>query len=97
MTTAENVLLRGTSLHDRVVSISSALDAQLAPQTTLWLSFDLYCVLLEYTALVGQINFAEGQSVEELLSYDELVFDTGVHKLTVAVDFFGPADTLQIC
>jgi len=97
MTTGENVLVRGNSLHERVASISSALDAQLAPQEKLLLSFDLYCVLLEYTALVGKLNLSEGQTVEELLSYDELVFDTGLHKLVVSVDFFSPADSLQIC
>jgi len=97
MTTAENVLLRGNNLHERVASMSSTLDAQLAPQNKLFLSFDLYCVLLEYTALVSQLNLSQGQSVEELLSYDELVFDTGLHKLTVSVDFFSPADSLQIC
>jgi hypothetical protein len=97
MTTAESVLVRGNNLHERVDSISSTFDAQLAPQSRLLLSFDLYCVLLEYTALVGQLNLSRGQSIEELLSYDELIFDTGLHKLTVSVDFFGPADSLQIC
>ena len=97
MTTAESVLIRGNSLHERVASISSALDAQLAPQARLLLSFDLYCVLLEYTALVGQLNLAKGQTVRELLSYDDLVFDTGLHKLVVTVDFFSPSDSLQIC
>ncbi len=97
MTTAEQVLNRGNQLHERVASISGSLDAQLAPQTKLILSFDLYCVLLEYTALVGQLNLAQGQSVEELLSYDDLIFDTGLHKLVVTVDFFSPFDSVQIC
>jgi hypothetical protein len=97
MTTVEAVLVRGNHLHERVAALSQSLDSQLAPQSKLVLSFDLYCVLLEYTALMGQLNLENGQSVSELLACDDLIFDTGVHKLTVSVDFFGPTNSVQIC
>jgi hypothetical protein len=97
MKTAEYVLTRGNHLNERVIALSHSLDTQLAPQSKLVLSFDLYCVLLEYTVLVGQLNLADGQTVEELLSYDDLLFDTGLHKLIVSVDFFSPANSVQIC
>lgn len=97
MKTAEYLLVRGTHLNERVVGLSHSLDTQLAPQARLVLSFDLYCVLLEYTVLVSQLSLAEVQTVEELLSYDDLIFDTGVHKLIVSVDFFSPANSMQIC
>ena len=96
MTTVENVLVRGSHLHERVAALSSSLDSQLAPQSKLVLSFDLYCLLLEYTALMGQLNLEHCQTVAELLTYDDLEFDTGVHKLGVFVDFFGPMNSVQI-
>jgi hypothetical protein len=97
MKTAEYVLVRGNNLNERVISLSESLDTQLAPQSRLVLSFDLYCVLLEYTVLVGQLNLTDGQTVEELLGYDDLIFDTGLHKLIVSVDFFSPTNSVQIC
>ena len=97
MTTVENVLVRGNQLHERVAALSNSLDSQLAPQSKLVLSFDLYCLLLEYTALMCQLNLEQGQSVAELLTYDDLEFDTGVHKLGVSVNFFGPLNSVQIC
>ncbi len=97
MKTAEYVLVRGNQLNERVIALSQSLDSQLAPQTKLVLSFDLYCVLLEYTVLVGQLNLTTGQTVEELISYDDLIFDTGLHKLIVSIDFFSPANSVQIC
>jgi hypothetical protein len=97
MTTVEAVLVRGNQLHERVAALSNSLDSQLAPQSKLVLSFDLYCVLLEYTALMGQLNLENGQTVAELLHCDALIFDTGIHKLGVSVDFFGPTNSVQIC
>ena len=97
MTTVESVLVRGNQLHERVAALSNSLDSQLAPQDKLVLSFDLYCLLLEYTSLMGQLSLENGQTVPELLTYDDLIFDTGVHKLAVSVDFFGPSNSVQIC
>lgn len=96
MTTVESLLVRGNQLHERVAALSLSLDSQLAPQARLVLSFDLYCLLLEYTVLMGQLNLDHHQTVEELLSYDDLVFDTGIHKLCVSIDFFGPSNSVQI-
>jgi hypothetical protein len=96
MITVETVLVRGNQLHERVAALSHSLDSQLAPQSKLVLSFDLYCILLEYTALMGQLNMEHSQSVPELLLCDDLIFDTGVHKLMVSVDFFGPTNSVQI-
>ena len=97
MYTPENVLSRGALLNERVAALSHSLDSQLAPQSKLLLSFDLYCTLLEYTALIGQLTLSDGQSVEDLLAYDDLIFDTGMHKLVVQVDFFCPPNSVQIC
>jgi hypothetical protein len=97
MTTVESVLVRGNQLHERVGALSHSLDSQLVPQSKLVLSFDLYCLLLEYTALMGQLSLEHGQTVAELLTYEDLEFDTGVHRLGVSVDFFGPMNSVQIC
>ncbi len=96
MKTAEYLLVRGNHLNERIIALSQSLDTQVAPQGKLVLSFDLYCVLLEYTVLVGQLNLTGAQSVEELLAHDDLIFDTGIHKLIVSVDFFSPANSVQI-
>lgn len=95
MSQAETYLLKGTQLYERICALSASLEAK-QPQTKLILSFDLYCLLLEYTSLVGRLNSGDAATVNELLAYDELMFDTGNDHLLVSVDFFASQDTILI-
>ena len=95
MSQAETYLLKGTQLYERICALSASIEAE-QPQTKLILSFDLYCLLLEYTSLVGRLNSGDAATVNELLTYDELMFDTGNYHLLVSVDFFASQDTILI-
>ncbi len=95
MSHAETYLLKGTQLYERICGLSASLEST-EPQTKLVLSFDLYCLLLEYTSLVGRLNAGDAATVDELLTYDELMFDTGSYHLLVSIDFFSPSDTIII-
>jgi hypothetical protein len=53
--------------------------------------------MMEYSALLARFDSsAEGESLEELLEYDDLVFDTGHYNLDVSIDFFAPPNTISI-
>ncbi|MDH3251265.1 MAG: hypothetical protein OEM41_00660 [Ignavibacteria bacterium] len=96
MSNSEAVILKGSQLHERVCTLSSFMESVITNQETLVLSFDLYCVLLEYSVLLGKFDVIEKLSVEQLIMYDQLVFDTGSHKLIVNVDFFAPQNSITI-
>lgn len=96
MSQAETYLIKGTQLYERICAQSSATEAITPQPRCLTLSFDLFCILIEYTALVDRLHFGKGPTVEELLCSDELLFDTGEHQLTIKVDFFASPDTMVI-
>ncbi len=96
MSHAETYLLKGTQLYERICDLSSRIESEIQDQTKLILSFDLYCLLLEYTSLVGRLNSGDATTVDDLLTYDELMFDTGDYHLLISIDFFAPPDTVVI-
>ena len=96
MSNSETVILKGSQLHERICALSAFMDSVVNRQETLVLSFDLYCVLLEYSVLLGKFDVLEKLTVEQLIDYDQLVFDTGSHKLVVHVDFFSPQNSVTI-
>lgn len=96
MSHAETYLFKGTQLYERICALSAAMEPSGRQQFRLVLSFDLYCLLLEYTALVGRLNSEAGTEVEELFHYDDLMFDTGNYHLAITVDFFASPDTIAI-
>lgn len=95
MSQTETYLLKGTQLYERICTLSASLEPK-ELQTKLVISFDLYCLLLEYTSLVGRLSAGDAATVDELLTYDELMFDTGNYHLLVSIDFFAPSDTIMI-
>jgi hypothetical protein len=96
MSNSEAVILKGSQLHERVCTLSSFMESVITRQETLILSFDLYCVLLEYSVLLGKFDVIEKLTVEQLIMYDQLIFDTGENKLVVQVDFFAPQNSITI-
>jgi hypothetical protein len=96
MSNSEAVILKGSQLHERVCTLSSFMESVITKQETLILSFDLYCVLLEYSVLLGKFDVIEKLTVEQLIMYDQLIFDTGANKLVVHVDFFAPLNSITI-
>jgi hypothetical protein len=65
-------------------------------QQQLVVSFDVYCVLLEYTIFLQNMRAESGMSLEEYLRCDDLVFDANGHRLDVHVDFFLSQGSIQI-
>jgi hypothetical protein len=96
MSGSETVIVRGSQLHERICALSSFMDSVVSRQERLLMSFDLYCILLEYSALLGKFDVAEKLTVDQLIGYDQLIFDTGGQKLVVEVDFFAPQNSLMI-
>lgn len=96
MSQAETYLIKGSQLYERICTQSSTTKATAPQPRCLTLSFDLFCILIEYTALVDRLNSGKGPTVEELLCSGELLFDTGEHQLMVRVDFFASPDTMVI-
>ncbi len=93
---SEAVILKGSQLHERICALSTFMDSVVNRQDNLVLSFDLYCVLLEYSVLLGKFDVTEKLSVDQLIDYDQLIFDTGGQKLLVIVDFFAPQNSVTI-
>jgi len=93
---SEAVILKGSQLHERICALSTFMDSVVTRQENLVLSFDLYCVLLEYSVLLGKFDVTEKLSVDQLIDYDQLIFDTGAQKLLVIVDFFAPQNSVTI-
>ncbi len=61
------------------------------------LSFDLYCLLLEYSILGGQIHLAEEYHLEDLLFCDDLMIETPHRQLQVVIDFLAHPNSKRIC
>ena len=93
---SEAVILKGSQLHERICALSTFMDSVVNRQDNLVLSFDLYCILLEYSVLLGKFDVTEKLSVDQLIDYDQLIFDTGAQKLLVIVDFFAPLNSVTI-
>ncbi len=92
----EEVLLKGTRLTERIRSLCAEVDDGARRPARLELSFDQFCMLLEYTSLMGEFKAAGGHSLEELMCSEELVFESGDYKLSVGVDFFAPPKTVHV-
>lgn len=96
MSESEAVILKGSQLHERICSLSTFMDSVVENQETVVLSFDLYCLLLEYSVLLGKFDVMEKLSLDQLVGFEHLVFDTGTQKLRVKVDFFAPSNSVSI-
>ena len=96
MTPQEDLFTKAVELCTQIHSLSTKAEFTNKPQSRLVVSFDAYCILLEYTIFLQQMRGEAGLTLEEYLQCDELVFDANGHRLDVRVDFFMPKNTLRI-
>jgi len=96
MKNADTLLLKGTLLYERIYSFATSMDAYASEPKKLVLSFDLYCLLLEYSLLADHFQSNGAQSIEELFFYEDLMFDSGKFTLHINVDFFAPQESMTI-
>jgi hypothetical protein len=92
----EALLTKALELCTYINTISSSMDEQGRSQPKLILSFDLYCLLLEYTVYLKGVSGASPNSMEDLILCDDLLFETPERELEVHVDFFLPPNTVAI-
>lgn len=96
MSEAESFLVRGTQLYERICAQTLATESTAQRPSQLTLSFDLFCILVEYTVLIDRLNSGMASTIEELFSSDDLLFDAGSVQLVVGVDFFLPQNTIIV-
>ena len=94
--TEASILARGVELCSQINSMSVLADYQSYDQSTLIVSFDVYCDLLEYTAYLHRYDRDGGSSIEDYLFSDDLIFEANSHKLDVRIDFFLPENSIHI-
>lgn len=92
----ETLLSKALELCTYINTISASMDEGIRTQEKLVLSFDLYCLLLEYTAYVKSLSDEKPQSVEELITCDDLLFESLDRQLEVQIDFFLPPNSVVI-
>ncbi len=96
MLSDERLLTRASEICASINALSAFLEGRDVPQQRIVLSFDVFCVLLEYTAHLRTSLHYSACDVEELLGADDLVFETARRDLPVRIDFFLPANTFDI-
>lgn len=92
----ETLLSKALELCTYINTISASMAEGMRTREKLVLSFDLYCLLLEYTAYVKTLSDEKPQTVEELLLCDDLLFDSQDRQLEVQIDFFLPPNSVVI-
>jgi hypothetical protein len=98
MTHPETLLTKATDICAQINLLSSLMEAQGKKQSRLVLSFDVYCVLLEYTAYLNPALQSEEdvRIAEEMIIANDFVYETQKQKLAVQIDFFSPAGVVDI-
>ena len=93
----ESLLTKASDVCTFINAMSEHYSAHDRQQKKLIVSFDVYCLLLEYTALLNQTHQNGGSSsLEELIVTTDLVYETRRHQLTVCVDFFSTLGSVEI-
>ncbi|HTX18083.1 MAG TPA: hypothetical protein VMG34_05410 [Bacteroidota bacterium] len=92
----EALLTKALELCTYINTISTSLESSSAVPPKLVLSFDLYCLLLEYTVYLKGVSESSAGGIEELILCDDLLFETPQRQLEVRVDFFLPQNTVTI-
>ena len=92
----EALLTKALELCTYINTISSSMDESGKTKPKLILSFDLYCLLLEYTVYLKGLGDPNSGSIEDLILCDDLLFETPQRQLEVRVDFFLPVNTVTI-
>ena len=88
ITPQEDLFTKAVDLCTQIHSLSTKAEFDNRQQKQLIVSFDVYCVLLEYTVFLQNMRAETGMTLEEYLCCDDLVFDANGHRLDVRVDFF---------
>jgi hypothetical protein len=96
MSHAETYLVKGAQLYERICSEAASRPPGVPPPTKVLLSFDLFCLLAEYAALVEGLQKVNSTAMHELLAAEDLILDTGTYQLVVRIDFFLPPNTIHI-
>jgi hypothetical protein len=97
MISDDEVLVKGLHIQQRISNISALLDSLAEHQERLALSFDVYCSLMNYTILMNTTHPNRDILLQELLTKEDLLFDTGKHQLFITIDFYAPLDSITIC
>jgi hypothetical protein len=93
----EAILAKGVELCAQINNLSELVEEQRQKeQSTLVVSFDVYCVLLEYTVYLHRYETLVSSSLEDFLCSDDLVFEANNKRLDVRVDFFLSANSIRI-
>jgi len=96
MSGVEALLTKALELCTYINTISASVEKKAKEKPRLILSFDLYCLLLEYTVYLKSLGETSPDSVEELILCDDLLFETPDCQLEVRVDFFLPPNTVTV-
>jgi hypothetical protein len=96
MSHAETYLVKGAQLYERICSEAASHPPGAPPPTKVALSFDLFCLLAEYTALVEGLQKEHSLTMHELFTAEDLMLDTGAYQLAVCIDFFLPPNTIHV-
>lgn len=92
----EALLTKALELCTYINTISASSHEKAKEKPKLILSFDLYCLLLEYTVYLKGLSDTNPNTVEELLLCDDLLFETPNRQLEVRVDFFLPPNSVIV-
>ncbi len=92
----EALLTKALELCTYINTISTSINESGKNLPKLILSFDLYCLLLEYTAYLKGVSESSQSTIEDLILCDDLLFETPQRQLEVHVDFFLPVNTVTI-
>ncbi|MCX6139009.1 MAG: hypothetical protein NTV54_16135 [Ignavibacteriales bacterium] len=93
----ESLLTKASDICAYINTLSDRIASQQRPQKKLIVSFDVYCLLLEYTALLNYIHQDWGtSSIEELIATPDLFYETKKQQLAVCVDFFKQQGSVDI-
>ncbi len=90
------ILSKGVELCAQINNLSELIEQQQRAQSTLVVSFDVYCALLEYTVYLHRFDTFAASSLEDFLRSDDLVFEANNKRLDVRVDFFLSQNSIQI-
>jgi hypothetical protein len=90
------VFLKGLQLNNRILELIDSLNGTDFERRKLILSFDLYCLLVEYFIIL----YHESENIEEMLSgllaQDALQVEVGNAVYSLEIDFFAHPNTIIV-
>lgn len=92
----EAFIQRAIALCTEINVLSAWMRRQQQPQERLVVSFDVYCILLEYTVYVQQAEGTAVHSIEDFVRFDDLMYEADGQPLDVRINFFLPPRSFKI-